>query len=98
MKTEIIYINNKEDIRYLKNLMSISASVYNQTLYFLRQHIFSFTKNGIDILDVPKISSKLLENQLKSTEAYSNWILCYNIKLASRDIAVAAISGFDDPL
>jgi hypothetical protein len=55
MKTEIIYINNKEDIRYLKNFMSISAYVYNQTLYFLRQHIFSFTKNGIDILDVPKI-------------------------------------------
>jgi putative transposase len=94
MKTEIIYINNKEDIRYLKNFMSISASVYNQTLYFLRQHIFSFTKNSIDILDVPKISSKLLENQLKSTETYSNCILDYNIKQASRDMAISAITGF----
>ena len=94
MKTEIIYINNKEDIRYLKNFMSISAYVYNQTLYFLRQHIFSFTKNGIDILDVPKISSKQLENQLKDTETYSNCILDYNIKQASRDMAIAAITGF----
>ncbi len=74
--------------------MSISAYVYNQTLYFLRQHIFSFTKNGIDILDVPKISSKQLENQLKDTETYSNCILDYNIKQASRDMAIAAITGF----
>ena len=94
MKTEIIYISNKSDIRYLKTLMSASTSVYNQTLYFIRQHIFSFTKNDVDILNVKKISSKQLENQLKDTETYSNCVLDYNIKQASRDMVIAAINGF----
>ena len=99
MKTEIIYVNNKDDIRYLQSLMLLSTDVYNQTLYFLRQHIFSFIKNenasnNLDILDVPNISKKYLEDQLKNTEAYSNCLLDYNVKQASRDMAIASITGF----